>query len=351
MTTTAGAYFYGFNGARPASTTQGPTGWSEVDGFSAAGTRAGAPGRRGFSSTTTTRPGNRMLPVVMEFLGQAGLPDVWTVDHTRRTVLHLAAIEGRDDVTHALLGSSVFTAIDAQDSQGNVALHLAAHHGHAEIAMQILRCGRFTKAGEKNSAEKTALHMAASSPFLDATAEVALLLLRELPALAADELDNRGRTALHLAALHGNIALVRALLASERFTATRVQDSKGMTALHLAATKGHVNVVRALLEPRFGPRPKDPIDAEAKDHKGRTALDLANAQDKADVANAILEGLPAVALGPSVPTVRLDGLGPHLRPTQRSAVPPSASRGPRPGKWKATIPNSVTMAAPSSRAQ
>jgi len=336
VTTTVGVDVDALLGARPASTTPGPPGLATLEyGSSALGPGGSRPGRRGPPSTTV-KPGTRIPQVVAEYLRQVGLPDVWTTDSARNTVLHLAVAEGRFDVIHALLGSSVFTALDAQDGQGNTALHIAAQRGHFQSAVHIMRCGRFTQVAKRNFAGRTAFHLAASSPMADTHGEVALLLLQDLPPGTPDQQDNRGRTALHLAALSGHRRLVRGLMTSDKFTAGAKQDRKGMTALHCAVSKGHAGVVEMLLQPRVPSPTEGPlspaIDVEARDSKGRTALDMALALNSVEAAIAIQVNLPAIFPGPSMPTATRAWPLPFDRPTERTVL---TGRGVRPWKWKA----------------
>jgi len=263
----------------------------------------------------------------MQFLERVGLPDVWTRDSMRRSALHLAVSENLWQVTHALLGSSDFNAVDAQDMHGDTALHVAAYHGHIRIAYSILRSGRFTQAGALNKAGKTALHLAVSSPNSEAHNEVSQLLLDDLHASVLDAPDAKGRTALHLAALNGHQSLVTALVASSSFSAEDARDHKGMTALHCAALKGHVQVAEALLWRRAASpgrgRLGAALDLEALDDKKRTAFDIAVARDFVGVAEAIQRSLPALRPGPVVPPVR--GV-PEVHSTMRTEITANLAR-------------------------
>ncbi|CAB0032986.1 unnamed protein product, partial [Trichogramma brassicae] len=77
--------------------------------------------------------------------------------------------------------------------------------------------------------------------------------------------DERGRTCLHVAALHGQVAVVDYLL--NRGAKTSLADADGATALHCAAARGHQNTLLMLLHAG--------ADPNAQDSRGNTPLHLA----------------------------------------------------------------------------
>lgn len=74
-----------------------------------------------------------------------------------------------------------------------------------------------------------------------------------------------GDTALHLAARHGQVDLMKVLLRGR--VDKEATNSLGCTALHVAASGGHTAVVKALLDAH--------ADVSASDSQGRTPLHLA----------------------------------------------------------------------------
>ncbi|PGH19662.1 hypothetical protein AJ80_03817 [Polytolypa hystricis UAMH7299] len=64
--------------------------------------------------------------------------------------------------------------------------------------------------------------------------------------VCVDSRDHTGRTPLHLAAICGNVAIVKCLINHGARLAARIGG--GFTALHIAAYKGHDEIVKALLE-------------------------------------------------------------------------------------------------------
>ena len=76
-----------------------------------------------------------------------------------------------------------------------------------------------------------------------------------------------GKTALHLAARNGNLAIVTALLEAGAYETSG--DNRGWTPLHFAAYQGHGAVISALLEAGHS----EDVNTETDD--GQTALELA----------------------------------------------------------------------------
>jgi ankyrin repeat protein len=147
------------------------------------------------------------------------------------------------------------------------ATHLAARTGDMRIFSLLLdRCDlRIT---DHNG--RTALHHAAGTGSLDI---VALLLRKKLkPAI----LDNRGLTALDIAAENGHESVVRSLLDRADI---HFKNGHREPALHLAAENGHGSVVRSLL---------DRADINAKEYQ-ETALQLAAENGHESVVRLLLD--------------------------------------------------------------
>lgn len=117
-----------------------------------------------------------------------------------------------------------------------------------------------------------------------------------------DEPDERGRTALMLAAAGGHEEVVEMLLGAGA-DLDRVDES-GQTALHLAVRRGRRDTVRLLLE--------SGADDERRDYEGRTALYRAIQAREED----IIEMLQGVALA------RGGGLRSGAMQQVRRATPP-----------------------------
>jgi ankyrin repeat protein len=116
-------------------------------------------------------------------------------------------------------------------------------------------------------------------------------VLASQPALAVDERNNAGETALMLAALRGNVPMMRTLLAR----GAQVQQP-GWSALHYAATGGNVDAVRLMLEQgaalnALSPNGSTPLMMAAR-YGSEAAVDLLLARG-ADAALRNQKGLNA----------------------------------------------------------
>jgi len=61
-----------------------------------------------------------------------------------------------------------------------------------------------------------------------------------------DATNKLGNTPLHLAARHGHLSVMQALL--DRGASLEFKDEFGQTALHSAVTEGHLNIVKYLFD-------------------------------------------------------------------------------------------------------
>ncbi len=104
----------------------------------------------------------------------------------------------------------------------------------------------------------------------------ALILLLFLPSWAQDK--PRVSTALHRAALAGDVAAAEKALAEDDIEA---QNTEGRTALHLASKYGHLKVVELLLE--------SGAKVNASCYDGQTSLHLAAAAGNFNVVDVLLK--------------------------------------------------------------
>jgi uncharacterized protein len=87
-----------------------------------------------------------------------------------------------------------------------------------------------------------------------------------------------GWTALHWAAFHGKLDIVKALINAG--ADVNAKDNDGWTALHLAAKYGDLDVVKALINAG--------ADLNVQDNFGRTALHWAARNGKLDIVKALI---------------------------------------------------------------
>ncbi|GLI70939.1 hypothetical protein VaNZ11_016034 [Volvox africanus] len=102
-----------------------------------------------------------------------------------------------------------------------------------------------------------------------------------------DVRDGEGRVALHLAAMGGHAAVIRALLASGSNPSLRRHEDD-RTALHLAAEEGHVDVVSELLA--------GGAEVSAEDFDGSTPLHCAAHYGNVQVVQALLDAGAKVSI-------------------------------------------------------
>ncbi len=227
----------------------------------------------------------KMVALLLDF----GL-DPNNCDSSGETPLHLSCMRGNLSVVRALLGSADVD-LNISDSAGHTAIAHAALRGHDTIVQALVARG--ADPTKKEGTAWTALHHAAIDgdlAVIDALCDrndqeifnarvppgwtammvaarnnqgAAIGRLRRAGA-SADLRDQRGYTALHIAADAGELDAVTAMLKAE---ATQLGDLvtfvdtpslTGATALLLAAGAGHTAICRILLEAGADPngRPK-----------------------------------------------------------------------------------------------
>uniref|UniRef100_A0A5K3EWG0 ANK_REP_REGION domain-containing protein n=1 Tax=Mesocestoides corti TaxID=53468 RepID=A0A5K3EWG0_MESCO len=231
-----------------------------------------------------------------------------------RTPLHLAAAYGRYRRARMLIDLGANVA--ARDRWGNTPLHLAAGSGHELVMNTLLQAGaRWDTPGDSGA---TALHCAASAGFALCFTRLMEVAVKEWDALldvkkksldCGDKdyprhyrfvralKDDRGRNLVHAAALGGSIDCLRCVLlhGADPFEV----DNDGRSPLHLAMISGSLENTQAprLADPS-GPRRhssqlsksnvsvetvrvllKLGVDPNAADVHGCTALHLAAAYD------------------------------------------------------------------------
>ncbi|XP_046663623.1 NF-kappa-B inhibitor cactus-like isoform X2 [Homalodisca vitripennis] len=167
-----------------------------------------------------------------------------------------------------------------QNEDGDTQLHLAIIHKFIEAVYALVRMVPHPKyLNIKNEDRQTALHLAVL------TREPRLVRLLVCAGASSAELDRQGNTALHLAVQADDLNSVRAIIdpittpeileAHLQYTPfhvhreiANVHNYEGQTCVHLAALNGNVEILRHLLW--FG------ADINAKEWKGgHTCLHLA----------------------------------------------------------------------------
>ena len=216
--------------------------------------------------------------VAIEYLVGIGF-DLWIEDRAGYNFIHIAAYNNRPNVvrrflreqtqgndddsvvdrssqSESFLPSKLPPLTDAQlangverrnKSSGKTPLHVAANRGHVDALAALLVCG--ARPSTTDASGWTALHDAAAGRQSKSTAEVVLMLLAA--GLGSEDgvraATKDGETPLHVAARHGRVAGIRALISADPGPLV-VGDKDGWTPLHAAVSTKQPEVVEAVIE-------------------------------------------------------------------------------------------------------
>ena len=160
--------------------------------------------------------------------------DLSGTNHDQRTALHLACQLGNAAIVRHLLQNGV--SVHKRDLCERTPLQEAISADNPEIIQLLITCG----------AHLTGSSRAVGEQLCAAAARGALRRLQSYQMAGADLslVDPSGRTALHVAALHGFVEVVQFLLAN--MEEGEFKDMLGLTPLDYATSGGHSEVVRLL---------------------------------------------------------------------------------------------------------
>ena len=217
--------------------------------------------------------------------------DLMIQDGGGRLPIHLAVRSGDARVVQKICDDhlEVGKSLDVFDSESQSPLHIAAQDGLADITNILLASGAEPDIGDDRS--RTPLLLACKSGHMSITK----LLLRA----GADPIytDSSRRSALHEAVESGTVPMVKEVLDASRAMADEskfigMRDDKGNTALHLAAKRGEIDIMRALLSP-------DTVQncLRVLDGKGRSLLSIALDQNKLEMMGFLVQTIKAQASG------------------------------------------------------
>jgi ankyrin repeat protein len=165
-------------------------------------------------------------------------------------------------VVRLLLQHTGREGLEQTDHEGSTALHCAALGGHEKTVAFLLKEG--AQVNSRTAYGRTSLMLACKKGHLG----VVRVLLHHMGAQALQQTDDKGRTALHWAALWGHGEIVALLL--EQGAQANGRDASGETPIMLACKEGHLAVVEMLLRHVGGQA------LQQTDDKGRTALHWAS---------------------------------------------------------------------------
>lgn len=179
------------------------------------------------------------------------------------------------------------TLVNDVDNDGNSSLHHAASQNAAASMRQLVAYK--AKLTQKNNNRETALHVAA----MNGNVEAVEFLVKNYHALKISEelnnLDVNDFSALHWAAVNGHTPVV-VVLANAK-VALNTLDKDGHTPLEDAASKGRVAVVEVLLRKGaganiHGSRGITPLHRSAKNGHVRTSQTLLNNGAEVDITDS-----------------------------------------------------------------
>lgn len=195
-------------------------------------------------------------------------------DSEQWTALHYAAQNGYEDIV-ALLVVDDGSLLDSENDKGETPLVLTAFSGRWKTVQVMLN--READLSKKNSIHQTLVSQLAALPLQSCTDGHVKTIRTLLKAgIVADHVDNENRSALHYAAMNGNLKIAQELLSWGADLTLR--DFLLWTPLHYVARKDK-DTSEILL--------KHKADAQACDDDGWTPFHLAAQYDKVDVMEVL----------------------------------------------------------------
>ncbi|XP_069477814.1 serine/threonine-protein phosphatase 6 regulatory ankyrin repeat subunit B-like isoform X2 [Ambystoma mexicanum] len=242
---------------------------------------------------------------VVEFLTEKFRSNVLARTKDGSTLMHIASQCGHPDTALAFLKKGVL--LHMPNKSGAVCLHAAAKRGHGAVVKALLQKGAQVDARTKDhytalhiaaqcckplvvqtllgfgaqvqlkggKAQETPLHIAARIPDGEKVAE----MLLKCGADVNVEQEN-GETAMHIAARHGNLKMITALI--EDGGEPTWQSKVGDNPLHIAVRHCHLPVVEEILNylANEKSRPEAVACVNQENKPGETPLHLAAAVKK-----------------------------------------------------------------------
>jgi ankyrin repeat protein len=216
--------------------------------------------------------------VVKLLLGKGASPDSRDTE-CGRTPLIWAAVNGNREMVATMLNNGTVD-LDSTDTQKEwTAFRWAIEEGHEEVARSLL-------SGASERSSSSSQWATRSGQFLRQAAsngqKVALKLLLERDDIALNSRDEKGMTAVSLAARRGHDRIVQQLLDTGKVDINSKDGLERRTPLISAARNGREAVVKLLLA-------RDDVDLNAKDSKGKSAETLAKDGGYDKIAGLIAE--------------------------------------------------------------
>ncbi|CAK7273462.1 Glycerophosphocholine phosphodiesterase [Sporothrix epigloea] len=236
----------------------------------------------------------QLLTFLLDNLTPSQRPSLSTRDSFGRMPLHYAAQFGFVVVCETIISRmqlwgqyNVEKGIDSpgwQDKEGFTPLHLSVIGGHPLTTEALLKSEDWNGVSEhKTEVRRT---IAKSSAVLAIATKHNYFRIVRLLVDAGVDLnwqDERGETALHIAARFGHDECAKILLTgsvTQKANVELVEKSYSWTALHIAAVDGHLTVARLIAEAG--------ADVDKLDSSGWTAREHAALRGHLDIARLLL---------------------------------------------------------------
>jgi ankyrin len=196
------------------------------------------------------------------------------------TALHLAALGGQEQAAAFLLGQGAQST--HREADGNTPLTMACWRGHSGVARLLLQHLGKQELKATNKEGQTALHAAAWSGDED----IVSFLLGQ--GAVPSSRDKTKATPFILACEEGWVGAARMLLQHVGPQALQEADDRGMTALHLAANRGHEEMSTFLIS--------EGAQASSRDEKSMTPFMMACGKGRTGVAQMLVQHIGPEAL-------------------------------------------------------
>lgn len=196
--------------------------------------------------------------------------------------LQLAAQNGNEEILRELLQYPQYCS----DEDCAISLLLAAKEGFVEIVEMLLKSTITIQFRDKH--RNTALHLAADGEYTEIVERLVSYHSNGSEMFDTRAANLEGWTPLHFAAKSGRLVTLQILL--DHGAKMEDCDESDQTALHIAASHGHVCILRELLnKPYSGGESRHPVSA--RDKSGDTPFILAVRNGHWGAAKYILDAL------------------------------------------------------------